>query len=295
MISEDEKVLFRYTVPKFASIASDFLICIVVLAPYLIVGLVLFLVSTINLGSFLLLFVGISVLTAVICAVALFRQGKTEYLVYKKSRIVIWSRNKLYDLPFWNIEEIKLTHSHRNKSKGTIEFIPYEKYRRRGVRFCFKNLPDVDDVYESLKKSYLYCNSSSLTVSEWLDISFEGFDDGAAAFCFGLIERENGQFNYEIYAEYITTDYRELAEDAEDEILPETVGWEEWFNLTQYEFYSFSLNMFSHPFKAQNDDEAYKYLKEELLKYIESGQYSQCLKNCNAIVISTKSKFEQIY
>ena len=292
MIIGDNEVQFNFTVPKFASIARDLLICAVMLGTYLIVGLILFLTGTMNLGSFLLIFVGISVVTAVTCVITLLRQEKTEYFVYLY-KIIILSRGREYTLSFSDIEELKLKHCLRDKSKGTIEFIPYEEYRRRGVRFCFKNLPDIDKLYGVLQMLYLLNNSSSLTVSEWLDLNLldEVIIDDALAFCFHVVPTELKRFNYDVNAGYITTENRKsIAEDYGEELMPPINDFDDW--LAFVDDYMFT---FMHPFNAQSDEEAYKFIKEEILKYIENGHCSDRLKKCKAIFITDENKFEKIY
>ena len=295
MISEDEKVLFRYTVPKFASIASDFLICIVVLAPYLIVGLVLFLTSTINLGSFLLFFVGISVVTAVIFVITLFRQGKTEYFIFH-DKIKICSHGRQYNLSYRKIEEIKLIHFNKNKIKGTIEFIPYEEYRQHGVRFCFKNLANFDKIYEALYKQYLSINSASLTISELLDFTLsEYFDEDTLIICFDVYITGYNRFNYELRGDYITAEnYDSLAEYYGNEPVPEIDEITEYDELPYVDECWFQY-WIGHPFIAKSDDEAYNFIKDELLKYIENGRYSDRLKKCKAVFLTDENKFDRIY
>ena len=288
----------HFTVSKLSSVARDLLICAVMLATYLIVGLILFLTETINLGSFLFFFVGISVFTALICTLILLRQGKTEYFVYTW-QIKIRFKGKEHELSYSDIEEVKLKHCLINKSKGTIEFIPYEKYRRRDVRFCFKNLPNVDKLYEVLHKLYLSGNSSSLTVSEWLDfnLSDENFDD-VLTICFNVGSKwYNKRFDYEVRGDYVTTEnYEGLADCFGEGLVPEI---DEIDKISEFEelpyMDEFWNELRDHPFNAQNDDEAYEFIKEELLKYIENGQYSDRLKKCKAVFITDEHKFEKIY
>lgn len=299
----DEKVehknvldpIAHFTESQFVSNARDLLISAVVLVPYLIVGLILFLTSTINLGSFLFFFVGISVVTAIIFVITLLRQGNTEYFIYSNA-IKIYSRGREHILSFRKIEEIKLIHFNKNKSKGTIEFIPYEEYRQRGVRFCFQNLTNSDKIYETMYKLYLSCNSASLTISELLDfnLSDEHFDEDTLIICFDVYITGYNRFNYELRGDYITTEnYESLSEDYGENV-PEIDEIAEYDELPYVDEYWFQFWV-DHPFKAQNDDEAYSFIKEELLKYIENGQYSDRLKKCKAVFLTDENKFDRIY
>ena len=285
----------HFSVSKFASIARDLLIGAITLGAYLIVGLILFLTATINLGSFLFFFVGISVITAVIFVITLLRQGNTEYFIYQYA-IKICSRGREYILSYSKIEGIKLIHFNKNKSKGTIEFIPYEEYRRRGVRFCFQNLANADKLYETLYKLYLSSNSTSLTISELLDFKLsEYFDEDTLIICFKVYATGyKSRFNYELYGDYITTEnYESLAEYYGGPV-PEIDEITEYDELPYVDECWFQFWV-DHQFNAQNDDEAYNFIKEELLKYIENGRYSDRMKKCKAIFLTDENKFDRIY
>lgn len=290
-----DEPISHFTVSKFASIARDLLIGAVTLTAYLIVGLILFITATINLGSFLFFFAGISVVTAAIFVITLLRQGKTEYFIFH-DKIKICSRGRQYILSYSKIEEIKLIHFNKNKSKGTIKFVPYKEYRQHGVRFYFKNLANSDKIYEALYKLYLSHNSASLTISELLDFTLsEHFDEDTLIICFDVYLTGFNRFNYELRGDYITAEnYESLAEYYGNEPVPEIDEITEYDELPYIDECWFQY-WIGHPFIAQSDDKAYNFIKEELLKYIENGRYSDRLKKCKAVFITDEHKFEKIY